>query len=67
MPSYNIVIFGGDHCGPEVCHFPFHYSPSRNPRTNYFFQVTAEAVKVNNYRAIELRTPLDSPANEWND
>ncbi|QIW96357.1 hypothetical protein AMS68_001875 [Peltaster fructicola] len=19
MPSYNIVVFGGDHCGPEVC------------------------------------------------
>ena len=45
MPSYNIVVFAGDYCGPEVGKNPFpqnaHHEPDKKAP-----QVTAEALKV---------------------
>lgn len=59
MPTYDIVVFPGDYCGPEVsCCY-------RLPRDNsgkgtrltpiYLLQVTAEAVKVRKAPFYHLR------------
>jgi hypothetical protein len=43
MATHNIVVFGGDHCGPEASLKDFHWS---RYRLLTWWQVVAEAVKV---------------------
>ena len=45
MPNYDIVVFAGDHCGPEVS-FPENSQGLTN-LTGVRRQVTREALKVN--------------------
>jgi len=61
MSVYKIVVFGGDHCGPEVSQLTSSYEKLLIPR----LQVTAEAIKVwgrsTLYQNFEVLTvPLDS-------
>jgi hypothetical protein len=49
MPTYNIVVFGGDYAGPEVSKFLRNQYQIRYPGHVHLLtepQVTVEAVKV---------------------
>jgi len=45
MTTHNIVVFGGDHCGPEVRINPYQFLYDSSA-ANKHKQVVAEAVKV---------------------
>lgn len=59
MAEHNIVVFAGDHCGPEVSHYSRAFPPLTLDGERLIliiWQVTAEAIKV---RAWYFRTAVD--------